>query len=179
MPDKSNKLYLYEALELRAEYAARIKTLKDCLPETRQNRNRTFFDRDEKGQRRPSPAFSISDVREQLKALEYKRRKLNSAIQRTNFQQQINYDGDTITLNEALELRKGLNTQLGELHAQVVDAAYQRVIYKEDRDIVEPNELSYPDCVQDLESTRLAFRELNRKLRAASFEVVVDFQDEG
>ena len=33
MPDEKNKLYLYEALELRAEMDARIKTFKDCLPE--------------------------------------------------------------------------------------------------------------------------------------------------
>ena len=178
MPDQSNKLYLYEALELRAEYAGRIKTLKNCLPEAKQNRNQSYFGRDEKGQYRPSPELNISDVRDRLKALEYKQRKLNSAIQQTNFQHQIEYDGDTINLNEALELRKGLNTLIGEFHAQVVDAAYQRVIYKEDRDIVEPNELSYTDCVHDLEGVRLSFRELNRKLRAASLEVIVDFQDE-
>lgn len=179
MPDQNNKLYLYEALELRAEYDARMKTLKDCLPETKQNRNRSFFDRDEKSHQRPSSEFNVSNVRDQLKALEYKRRKLNSAVQQTNFQHEIEYDGDTITLNEALELRKGLNTQLGDLHTQVVDAAYERVIYKEDRDIVEPNELSYSECVQNLDRVRVSFRDLNRKLRAASFEVVVDFQDEG
>ena len=44
---KKRQLYLYEALELRAEYDARIKTLKDCLPETRQNRGRSFFSRDD------------------------------------------------------------------------------------------------------------------------------------
>lgn len=37
MPDEQNKLYLYEALELRAEYEGRGKTLKDCLPETKQS----------------------------------------------------------------------------------------------------------------------------------------------
>lgn len=78
-----------------------------------------------------------------------------------------------------MELRKGLNTQLGDLHTQVLDAAYERVIYKEDRDIVEPNELSYSECVQNLDGVRLSFRDLNRKLRAASFDVVVNFQDEG
>lgn len=75
-------------------------------------------------------------------------------------------------------MRKGLNEQLGELHTQVVSSAYQRVIYKEDRDIVEPNELSYAECVKNLEGARVAFRELNRKIRAAAFEVVVDFLDE-
>lgn len=52
------------------------------------------------------------------------------------------------------------------------------MIYKEDRDIVEENELSYPECSERLETARLAFRSLNRSLRAASFEVSVDFRDE-
>jgi len=49
MKDKKRTLYLYEALELRAEYDARIKTLKDCLPETKQNRDRFSFGRDDDG----------------------------------------------------------------------------------------------------------------------------------
>ena len=35
MIDNKNKLFLFEALELRAELDARIKTFKDCLPEAR------------------------------------------------------------------------------------------------------------------------------------------------
>ena len=52
------------------------------------------------------------------------------------------------------------------------------MIYKEGRDIVEENEISYTDAVKNLEQARLAFRELNRKLRLASFETLTDFQDE-
>lgn len=178
MPDVKNRLFLYEALELRAEFAARIKTLKDCLPEAKQNRSRLSFIREEEGKYRPGSDFNIAQVREQLRKLEIKHRKLNSAIQQANFQHQIQFRKDTINLNEALEIRKGLNEQIGEYHTQVVNSAYQRVIYKEDRDIVEPNELSYTECVKNLEEARLAFRELNRKIRAASFEVVVDFQEE-
>jgi hypothetical protein len=177
MPDK-RKLYLYEALELRAEYAARIKTLKDCLPETKQNRDRFSFARDDDGKRRPSPDFDVAAARKKLRKLELKRRKLNSAIQQANFNHQIDFGGESINLNEALETRKGLNEQIGELHTQVVNSAYQRVIYKEGRDIVEENELSYTDCIKDLEEARLAFRELNRKLRLASFETLVEFKDE-
>lgn len=40
MPAEGNRLYLYEALELRAEYDARIKTLRDCLPEARKSSDR-------------------------------------------------------------------------------------------------------------------------------------------
>jgi hypothetical protein len=68
--------------------------------------------------------------------------------------------------------------QIGELHTQVVKSAYERVIYKEGRDIVEENELSYSECMGNLEEARLAFRELNRKLRKASFETQIEFDDE-
>ena len=39
MTEVRKTIRLYEALELRGEYDARIKTLRDCLPEARQNRN--------------------------------------------------------------------------------------------------------------------------------------------
>jgi hypothetical protein len=178
MADATHRLFLYEALELRAEYDARIKTLKECLPEAKQHRGRFSIVRDDDGQYRPSPDFDVAAVREQLRKLEFKRRKLNSAIQQANFQHQLDLRGETLTLNEALEMRKGLNEQLGELHTHVVKAAYQRVIYKEDRDIVEPNELSYTDSVKTLDAVRVAFRELSRKIRAAAFEVSIDFVDE-
>ncbi len=177
MKDKTKTLYLYEALELRSEYDARIKTLKDCLPESKQNRDRFSFTRDD-GMRRPSPDFDVASARKDLRKIEIKRRKLNSSIQRANFNHFINFNGDSINLSEALEMRKALNEQIGEFHNQVVTSSHQKVIYKEGRDIVEENEISYADAVKNLEQARLAFRELNRKLRLASFETLADFQDE-
>ncbi len=175
---EKRKLFIYEALELRSEYDARIKTFKDTLPETKQNRDRLFLSRDDDGRRRPCSDFDMAEVRRQLRKLEVKRRKLNSAIQQANFNSQFEYRGESINLNEALETRKSLNDQIGELHTQVVNSAYEKVIYKEGRDIVEENELSYTNSVNDLDSARLAFRELNRKLRKASFETLVQFEDE-
>jgi len=177
MKDKKKTLYLYEALELRSEYDARIKTLKDCLPESKQNRDRFSFTRDD-GIRRPSPDFDAASARNELRKIENKRRKLNSSIQQANFNHFINFNRDSINLSEALEMRKALNEQIGEFHNQVVTSSYQKVIYKEGRDIVEENEISYTDAVKNLEQARLAFRELNRKLRLASFETLTDFQDE-
>jgi len=175
---EKRKLYIYEALELRSEYDARVKTFKDTLPETRQNRDRLYFARDDDGRRRPSSGFDAAEVRRRLRKLEVKRRKLNSAIQQANFNTRIEYRGESINLNEALETRKSLNEQIGELHTQVVSSAYENIIYKEGRDIVEENELSYTSSVNDLDCTRREFRELNRKLRRASFETIVEFEDE-
>jgi hypothetical protein len=172
---EQRNLYLYEALELRSEYDAKMKTLRDCLPETRQNRDMFSFARDDEGRRRPSPDFDLAEARKDLRKMEFKRRKLNAAIQETNYKQRIDFLGESMNLNEALEMRKGLNERIGELHTQVLKSAYQRVIYKEGRDIVEENEVTYADSVKNLEDARLAFRELNRKLRRASFEALVDF----
>jgi len=177
MKDKKKTLYLYEALELRSEYDARIKTLKDCLPESKQNRDSFSFTLDDLI-RRPSPDFDVASARKDLRKIEIKRRKLNSSIQRANFNHFITFNGDSINLSEALEMRKALNEQIREFHNQVVTSSYQKVIYKEGRDIVEENEISYADAVKNLEHARLAFRELNRKLRLASFETLADFQDE-
>ena len=88
------------------------------------------------------------------------------------------FEGDSVNLNEALELRKALNERIGELHTQVISSAYERVIYKEGRDIVEENEVSHEESVAQLEAARLSFRTLNREIRKAAYEVVVDFTEE-
>lgn len=178
MPDENNQLYLYEALELRSEYEARIQTLQECLPESNKPRDRFGLSRENQAIRRPSPDFDQSGVREEIKTLEYKRRKLNSAIQETNFKTTIEYHDEEISLNEALELRKSLNDRIGELHNQLVDAAYQRVIYKEGRDIIQESPVSYQAVKTELEQTRVKFRRLNRQLRKVSFETTVPFEDE-
>jgi len=179
MPEEvaRRRLQLFEALELRSEYDARIKTLKECLPEARENRGwLRSLPREEN--RLASPDFDLAAARAEIAGLEVKRRKINTAIQQANFGHRIDLDGEAVTLSEALEIRKRLNERIGELHAQSVASAWQRVIYKEGRDIVEPPEVSYGDVVRRLDETRVAFRSLNRKLRVASFEVTVDYRDE-
>ena len=178
MPTEQNRLYLYEALELRAEYDARIKTFRDCLPETRRNRDQLGMYRNDEQQLRAADGFDVAAVQESLRALEHKRRKLNNAIQRANYAHTVSANGETLDLSEALELRKGLSDRIGELHTQGVQSAYVRVIYKEDRDIVEPNDATFAASMEQLDTARQAFRHLNRALRAASFTVVVDFADE-
>jgi len=178
VPDTENRLYLYEAIELRAEYDARVKTLKALLPEARENRARFSLRRDDDARYRPVPAFVVDDTREELGAVEVRKRKLNNAIQRANLDRTVTIDGRTLDLAEALELRKSVNERLGELTTQLAAAAYERVVYKEDRDIVERPEVDYERTGAALESARRLFRELNRALRAVAHEVVVDFRDE-
>ena len=91
MEDKKKTLYLYEALELRSEYDARIKTLKDCLPESKQNRSRFSFIQDD-GKYRASSDFDLASARKDLRKIELRRRKLNGSIQRANFNHYIDFN---------------------------------------------------------------------------------------
>ncbi len=177
MNSNTATLKLYEALELRSEYAARIATIKDCIAGSESNGRRSLW-REERNKRRPSPDFDATEERDTLRALEFKQRKLNSAIQKANYETHIDFEGQKINLLEALELRKGLNAQIGELKTQAVDAAYQTVIYKEGRDIVESSSVPYADSCRQLDVARRSFRDLNRKLRKASFDTVVEYADE-
>ena len=176
--NRNSKLFLYEALELRGEYDARIDTIKECLARGSGGSGRSALWREESGKRRPSPDFDAAAERRELRDLEFKRRKLNSAIQKANYEAQIDFDGRPVNLLEALDARKALNRELAELKGQLVSAAYQTVIYKEGRDIVEESEVPYAECRGNLEKARVSFRELNRKLRRASFETNIDYRDE-
>jgi hypothetical protein len=178
MDTTPNTLHLYEALELREEYNARMTTIKDCISGGESRRGRVSLWGDDKNKSRPSPDFDAIREKEALRGLEFKQRKLNSAIQKANYETQIEFDGQKINLLEALELRKAMKTQTDELKSAAVGAAHYTVIYKEGRDIVEANPVSYADARRELESARMAFRELNRKLRRAAFETIVTYQDE-
>ncbi len=171
-------LYLFEALELRGEYDSRIVTIKNCLVKGSNVSKRGLLWGDSHIKHRPSKDFDVSDERARLRTLEFKRRKLNSAIQKANYETQIEFDGQTMNLLEALDVRKAMKNQLAELNEQVEASAFQTVIYKEDRDIIDGSEISYKESRDALDACRCMFRELNRKLRIASFETQVGFEDE-
>ena len=178
METKNGTLKLYEALELRSDYAARIATIKDCLAGKEHHEGRLSLWREDKSKRHPSPDFKPVEERGTLRALEFKQRKLNSAIQKANLETRIEQEEQEINLLEGLELRKALNAQIAELKTATVDAAHQTVIYKEGRDIVEASTVSYSESRQQLEAMRRAFTGLNRTLRRASFETTVEYADE-
>jgi hypothetical protein len=178
MPDDKRNLYLFEAIELRAEYDARIKLLRSLLPESRESRDRFSFRRDDEVRYTPAAGFDAENARHELDTVNVKRRKLNTAIQRVNFDTTIEIDGEKMSLSEALEMRKSINERIGELSTQLTNAAYDRILYKEERDIVEKPDLSYEDVRRGLEDKRRSFRALNRVLRGTAHTVTVGFKDE-
>ena len=178
MPDESNNIYLYEALELRSEYESRLNTLKELLPESQNGDSSLWRGNHNDRKYVPIEELDMEELREKIKNLELKKRKLNNAIQKTNFETYINFQGKEINLTEALDLRKVVNEDIANLSKKLKKSAYKKIIYKEDRDIVEKPELYYKKVKNELEKKRIEFRNLNRKLRKISLKTVVDYKDE-
>jgi len=174
MPDSKNYLYLYEALELRREYEKRLNYLEtffhnptDTKVVMSYNENYTI-----------ESQYDRSKFRDSIQLLETKKRKINSAIQQLNHNTKIDINNETMSLSEALYLRKLTIKKITELKDTLKTALYSRIIYKEERTIEEPPVASFKKLEEELELNLLLFRELNRKLRRATYEKTVNFANE-
>lgn len=166
------KLPLYEAIELRAETEARIKTLEALRPD---RGGRSFLrDRDEETQ--TSPGFDLARIEEEIEELKTRRRRLNAVIQEANHKTTIKNDDHTLTLAEALELRKETNADIERLATELREAAWLRIIHKEERDVVRNPPRSFGVVMDLLESRRLIFRRLIKAIHEVNHKTIVIFQ---
>jgi len=178
MAESKDNLYLYQALELRGEYQARLDSLKALLPEQRKLQ-RGIWDRETNNEyKEPAAGFDPAEIREQIRRLEYKSRRLNTAIQQANFANDVLVNNEKMSIAEALEIRKAVNQELAGLQKMLERSAYRTVIYKEERNITQEPEDNFQEVYNRLEEKRMLFRELNRALRKASFTVTIQFKDE-
>jgi hypothetical protein len=169
----AKKLMLYEALELREEFNWRSKMMKALLPES--NRH-LIMGRDHDAT--PVERFDVKECRDIINTLEIKKRKLNDAIQRANFNHEVDVLGEKMSLYEALADRKGVTQRIPELEGIIQQSIYILTFHKEDRDIRREPDVDYGWCRDELEKNVLRLRALNRAIRKSSYEVEVNFFDE-
>jgi hypothetical protein len=168
---KKEKVPLYAAIELRAEMEARIKTLESLRPQ----REGRFLYRERDEETQPAPDFDLANIESELEQLKASRRRLNAVIQEANHKTSIKNDNLTLTLAEALELRKETNTDIGRLATELHDAAWLRIIHKEERDVVKNSPRSFKKISDSLEERRLLFRRLIRAIHEANHQVSIEF----
>lgn len=176
MADEKGKLYLFEAIELRNTFDRHIKLLESTLYD-RDGRD-SFMSRREEDVKEPADDFNAHELEEELKKIQTKRVKLNQAIQAANFTNTIQFDGDEITLAEALELRKNLLAELEAMKERVRNSAYKKIIHKEERDIVREPKHSFTKVYAEYEEKLLKLRNLVNLLHKANHNNVVDFREE-
>jgi lysyl-tRNA synthetase class I len=177
MPDSKENLYLFEAIVLRNEYDRYTKLLEKLIEGEQKNTDK-FFSRGDEEERESASDFSQQELEEELGKLKTRRVKLNQAIQTANFKYQIDYEGEKISIAEALEIRKNLLADTETISQRVINSAYKRIIHKEERDIVHEPKHSFKQ-VYDI------FRDNIKKLRAIVIQIhnvnfisVVNFREE-
>lgn len=177
MPDKKGNLYLFEAIELRNEYDRHIKLLEELLEEDKSKRGRLLQSSNEE-EKEPAADFEQEELEERLKKLQTKRVKLNQAIQMANFEYQISYNGEDISIAEALEIRKNLLSDQKAISQRVLSSAYNRIIHKEERDIVHEPRHSFKETYEEFQNNLKQLRHLITQIHVANHENSVEFKDE-
>ena len=175
MPDKKNNLFIYEAIELRQEYDKHIKVLENLIEEKREKRD--FLSREE-DELQPAKDFDVKLIQEKLQRLQTKRVKLNQELQLTNLKTILNYDGNEITLSEALEIRKNLIKDINILSDKLNESAYVKIIHKEGRDILKEPKQKFNDVYQNYENLLKKVRKLNQEIHRINHTEAVNFKDE-
>lgn len=175
MPDNKNNLFIFEAIELRQEYDKHIKVLENLIEEKREKRG--FLSREE-DELQPAKDFDIKLVQEKLQKLQTKRVKLNQELQLANLKTKLNYDGDEITLSEALEIRKNLIKDITILGDKLNESAYVKIIHKEGRDIIKEPKQKFNDVYQNYENLLKKLRMLNQAIHRINHSEAVNFKDE-
>lgn len=174
MPDKKDNLYLFEAIELRNEYDKHIRLMENLLTD----KERREFYRSDEEEKTPTDDFDLNKFQEKLKKLQTKRVKLNQAIQAANFTTTFEFEGEKITLAEALEIRKNLITESGVLSERVKEAAYKRIIHKEERDIIRNTVHSFTESYEQYKNSLKKLRKLLSEIHILNHKRTVEFKSE-
>ena len=117
-------------------------------------------------------------MEKELKKLKVKRVKLNQAIQSANFKYQIDYDGEKISIAEALEIRKNLLKDIEAISQRVTSSAYKRILHKEKRDIVHEPKHSFKQVYDSYCSNLRIIRTVITQIHIINLGSIIDFKEE-
>ena len=174
MVNKKGNLHLYEAIELRNEYDRHIGLLQSLLGEY--SKRRGLF-KDDEEEKEPATDFDLRVTEEMLKKLQTKRVKLNQKIQETNYEIKIDCEGESISIAEALVLRKNLISYISTVAARVEKSSYRRVIHKEERDIYQEPRHKFDETYKEYRKCLQQLRRMVNQIHAVNHTATVKFKD--
>ena len=170
-------LFLFQALELRNNFDRKISMLKSIFETTGSGRD--FFSvRSEMDRKDFDDAFDFKQVEKDIKLLETKRVKLNQAVQIENFTKTLQFKGADISIAEALDVKKGLLSDIEALSGKVRKSAFKEIVHKEERDIVHRPKFTFNETYKDYCVKLLELRTLNDAIHIVNHSVTVKFKDE-
>jgi hypothetical protein len=177
MEKTGDDLLLFEAIELRNIYDRKIGLLKGIVS-VRGGGADFFSARSDADKKDYDDDFNLEKTEKDLKSLETRRVKLNQAIQKANFTAALSFKGDEISIAEALEVRKGLLTDLDAVAEKVKKSAFKEIVHKEERDIEHRPQHRFPDVYGEFNEKLEELRRLAGAIHRANHQVTVQFKDE-
>jgi len=174
----TNNLYIFEALALRDEFDAHISLLKSICGTSDEPKSRIFSRSDDTECRIPSDTFDEKAINESLKKLQTKRLKLNNEIQSVNFSTKLTLEGETISIAEALEIKKSLKQEISDLANRTSSSAFSTVIHKEERDIIEKPRNLFSESYESYKTALKRFRHIEELIHKANHATTVSFKNE-
>ena len=173
-------MLLFEALEVRNEYRRKRTVLEDLLEGEDSGIGSLGYRNSSPDKYRETEEFAEERERlsEELRSLRKKEVKLNQEIQKANLETELTVNDETMTLSEALERRKALNSKLGDLVSQLDNSKTEGVIYKEDRDIVISPDRPFNQLWEEYEKSVVKFRTLQTKIHKLNHTVEINWNYE-
>ncbi len=177
MPDKKGNLYIHEAILIRGSYDSHMDLLRGLVQGPEPERG-AYGSSVPVSFRKPAADFERKKMEESLKKLQVKRLKLNAELQKANFTVTFDFEGNKISIAEALEMRRSALEDVQRFKEQSVESAFDTVIYKEERDIVKGSGYSFIDSYKDYLESLKRLRELENAIHEANHSNTVSFKNE-
>lgn len=177
MPNKSGKLFLFEALELLKEYDKHIDLLKELLEKnsmelTEGNSYRVR----ESAHINYEKKFDAKKIKNKLNELENKKLFLNQEIQMANFKTKIDYEGENISLSSALNKKESLNLKITYLRKMLFITGFKVIVYKEGRDVVFESKYSFENIYNQYNEHKNRIKKLTNDIHNASHKNIVNIK---
>jgi hypothetical protein len=152
--------------------------LQNLLDEKDDSKNSFSFRDRSDDNKEPVSDFIRKDYEEILKKLQTKRLKLNFEIQSVNFNTKIVFAGESISIAEALEIRKKLLSDIESLSSKTIESAYNKIIHKEERDIINKPKFQFRESHQNFQHVLKQLRILENTIHEINHSIIINFKDE-
>lgn len=167
-----SNLSLAEAVKLKSILAKRIHELEEEM-------DRVAFVEIEKGSKKPKQARTLSQVEEEIDDIRKDFRLLDKLMYQANYKNKVSFDGEELTIVEAIELATQLRAkarkfkQFGSSAKEELQFGYGEGVPVIRKAMFDPEEYR----IKAVEQERLANR-LSNAINTKNYSIVLDFDSE-
>lgn len=178
MPDKRGNLYIFEALILIKEYRARLQLLNRIINADLEATN-IHSELQGENEYRLVPEVDIYKIKKEYEKFKRKERKLAIAINSANINYTINFEGEEISLSEALQLMETYRYTLINIIDNIKNACTLKIIHKEKRDItIKMYKQKYTKMIKEFNDKSKQLDNLERLVKITNYTKTVNFKDD-